>query len=1048
MNNPWQSIMKALFGRCRHLRPRHGRVCVFFMLRWGVTLGLCAAMLVAALLLRLHEAPYRLDRYLPTLQRIASPAGFRVKLQHLVLDYQGSLRLVGTGFEVTDRSGDPMLRADKVGGVLSNHRLFLAQLVFKKIAVEGPTLNVTVEPDRITLGKVAFPLAQNADHKGFDLIAFLNNPPDVPQYALLKTISVTGLNATVDIAQPKLKGRWLVQDADVFFSKYFRHGEHMTTTATVRTPEGQPSAIVGSIIHGTQADEAFVRLRFDNANMSLFDPLIPQKVRDILQAPASVELRAKLQENNHFESPQFTFHFDAGRINLPQLYSRPHLFREANLTGSFDQKDGNTLNISRFDLLDQNDMRLLLHGTISGLQKGGDLACDLQAEIEPTTLDTLENYLPDVVMEPTTAWIHHAVATAQTHVNNISLAFKGRIADLPFIDGAQADSKALIQLRFSFADMDATPLPSLPTMHGLKGDFVMHDNAIHIAVTDGTVGKQKIGKADVSIVNMMIHHQEAYLKINTSVSGPTADALAMVGSLAELKPGDIPHVDGTQVSTVYVGVPLEHEASLPEIDLKVSSSLAGINVMVPGLDMPFKSGLGAVVATNSHLAFKAQGTLGDYATNLLWQEDMQHFGKKTEVAGTVTLSADQFNHFLEPAGISVPNKDVAAQVDVQRTPAGFKYILDADLSPNTINWAELNWHKPVGKPARLASSGSFNPDTGLVDVQAAKLKAADADISGHVQLNTRKAWQSLDAAFPRFVLGRTHARVQVHQQKITIKGKSLDLSTMGQGKNSHDEDNFPKTASLDVLLGRLILPDGPISALTLNLERQNGDWTDGTIRGATAHGKLALDIRTADDGGAPLLTMTATDAGEALHNLGFYPDLRKGTMAVSMRLTKQYGPLAFDGQGSLRINQVYLIKAPVLARLLSLLSLEQLLKTGKGIYFDAVEVPIDIRNQVMHISRAEMTGPSLGLTGKGTIDLKKRAIKMDGTLVPVEGLNRMVGNIPLVGPLITGSQGALLAADFKVGGTIEKPDVSVNPLSLVTPGLLKDLFGALFNSKK
>jgi hypothetical protein len=75
-------------------------------------------------------------------------------------------------------------------------------------------------------------------------------------------------------------------------------------------------------------------------------------------------------------------------------------------------------------------------------------------------------------------------------------------------------------------------------------------------------------------------------------------------------------------------------------------------------------------------------------------------------------------------------------------------------------------------------------------------------------------------------------------------------------------------------------------------------------------------------------------------------------------------------------------------------------------------------------------------------------LDIEGSLIPVQGLNKIVSKIPIVGHIITGSQDGVLVADFKVRGDYDDPDVSVNPLSVVTPGLLKDIFGAITGKKK
>ncbi len=68
---------------------------------------------------------------------------------------------------------------------------------------------------------------------------------------------------------------------------------------------------------------------------------------------------------------------------------------------------------------------------------------------------------------------------------------------------------------------------------------------------------------------------------------------------------------------------------------------------------------------------------------------------------------------------------------------------------------------------------------------------------------------------------------------------------------------------------------------------------------------------------------------------------------------------------------------------------------------------------------------------------------MNGTFVPLYGLNNVVAQVPLFGPLLAGGHNeGLFAVNFRVAGRLASPDVSVNPLSAVAPGFLRKLFSA------
>ena len=96
----------------------------------------------------------------------------------------------------------------------------------------------------------------------------------------------------------------------------------------------------------------------------------------------------------------------------------------------------------------------------------------------------------------------------------------------------------------------------------------------------------------------------------------------------------------------------------------------------------------------------------------------------------------------------------------------------------------------------------------------------------------------------------------------------------------------------------------------------------------------------------------------------------------------------------------------------------------------------------------EAFGSSVGLTFKGVLDFEKDIAELDGTLVPAYILNSIWGKIPILGQLLTGEEkgGGMFAATFHASGPISHPDVSINPLAALTPGVLRNLFG-IFGSE-
>ncbi|WP_290483623.1 hypothetical protein, partial [Hyphomonas sp. UBA3601] len=85
-------------------------------------------------------------------------------------------------------------------------------------------------------------------------------------------------------------------------------------------------------------------------------------------------------------------------------------------------------------------------------------------------------------------------------------------------------------------------------------------------------------------------------------------------------------------------------------------------------------------------------------------------------------------------------------------------------------------------------------------------------------------------------------------------------------------------------------------------------------------------------------------------------------------------------------------------------------------------------------------GPALGLTANGYLGADSE-ISVDGVLVPSFGMNSALGGIPIIGDLVVGRDGeGIFSLTYSIRGSLEKANVSVNPLSALAPGVIRRIF--------
>jgi hypothetical protein len=106
-----------------------------------------------------------------------------------------------------------------------------------------------------------------------------------------------------------------------------------------------------------------------------------------------------------------------------------------------------------------------------------------------------------------------------------------------------------------------------------------------------------------------------------------------------------------------------------------------------------------------------------------------------------------------------------------------------------------------------------------------------------------------------------------------------------------------------------------------------------------------------------------------------------------------------------------------------------------------MRVPFSVGYGQFVMSDSQLRGPMLGASIRGKVDYKMRRVNLGGTYVPLQGLNSALCEIPLFGAIITGPKcEGISGMTFAIQGSMDRPDVIVNPLSMLAPGIFRDIF--------
>jgi hypothetical protein len=125
-----------------------------------------------------------------------------------------------------------------------------------------------------------------------------------------------------------------------------------------------------------------------------------------------------------------------------------------------------------------------------------------------------------------------------------------------------------------------------------------------------------------------------------------------------------------------------------------------------------------------------------------------------------------------------------------------------------------------------------------------------------------------------------------------------------------------------------------------------------------------------------------------------------------------------------------------MAELLNAISVVGLLEqlSGDGINLGTVDARFVLGPERVTLIEGTAVGPAIGVSMSGIYDIPSRSLDMEGVVSPLYIVNGLAG--ALFAPRGEG----LFGFSYRLSGTAARPDVSVNPLSILTPGIFRDIF--------
>jgi hypothetical protein len=349
-------------------------------------------------------------------------------------------------------------------------------------------------------------------------------------------------------------------------------------------------------------------------------------------------------------------------------------------------------------------------------------------------------------------------------------------------------------------------------------------------------------------------------------------------------------------------------------------------------------------------------------------------------------------------------------------------------------------------------------DNKLVRVQGLDLRAGGAIAKGDIDFLPGGGVKKV--LFRQLQLGSTDVSLEAttlgkEGYDLRVTGRTLDASSLFKDDghvNTDAEAAKPVTPlRANITVGRVLtVKDKQLDNVRVTLSRNMWGRLDQLQVDAVA-GSKPLSLQWQPVAGGHSLKFEADNAGQALSALNISSSIRNGKLTVVGQPRKQGGGPR-DLAGNATLENFKLNDAPVLAKLLNALSLSGIvsLLNGEGLTFKKAHVnftwtdrgqPQQTQNvRLLHLGDGQTSGASLGLTFEGNIDQWHNTYDMKGTIIPVSDINKLFSIIPIIGPVLTANGEGLIAATYTITGPKSQPEVMVNPLSVLAPGILRKVF--------
>ncbi len=1056
---------------------------ILFLLFWGY------------LIFRLSHGPMEVGFLTKRIERAvnAEQHDFRFSAGTTVLTWGGrghpfmfEMRHV----QVTRADGTPVLSVERIGVRLSKRHLLFGALVPRVIRVYGPALRIVRDaaghfalnvgdadaddrPPAAASGQKTPPPALADTPEAVDVLrSFLAQIRNDSRSTFLGGLDEVRVTDAALLYQDKALGvSWKSGDTDIDFRRAGRGLEVGVLAAIGRVP-ATAALVRGDFLYDWTTRRAEGTVAFSGLDPALLAQKSPElKMFSGAAVPLSGRVFVALDRNFIPQGGRFAFSSGAGKFSLAGFFPAPVPVESARLYGTFDTAAGD-LTVRSFSA-NLGGPRVTGSGTVtpfkddSGGANGYDIVAD--AVLRDMPLDSLKTYWPPPLAADARGWVTGHLSGGMATQATLHLALRAPVRvclrrGAPPWEGLNMPVVKRVGGRIAFHGITVDYFPPLMPVKKVRGAATYDSNSFDLDISGGALGDMRVTHSKIAITGLDAATDTRHSKIDISVAlkGPLGTALKVLESKPLGYPQklglDTKNAAGDAAVDVDFKFPLYNALKLDDVAVTAKAALDNILLKDVAAGMPLSGGPVALTLGQGALDISGKGVLGTMPVTFDWKKNFLPGAPfDREIRASLPLDDPSMARLGVPAFLQVTGDIPATLTYTEKKTGTAALVFNGDITAAGFTVPAAGYTKQPGVGGTLGMTMEFKNGV-LQDINDLNLETDKAQVNGDLTFAPDGKTLS-SAALPQVKMGKTDVAVDLDRiagaYDVSITGPSFDASRILSDGVAPKSDAAAAEETPPVNLAMKVVTlytgnGGAIGNLSLSMRRNAWGRIDSATATGTAGGKpLKLSYLPGLKGHA--LHFVADNAGAALSAIGISDGVRGGRLVVSGSPDAN-DPGRRDMHGTVYMMNFSLVNVPVLGRLLNALSLSGFMEllNGKGIAFhkmrcdfwwkDKGEPQTQKNIRLITIRHGETSGASLGLTFKGVIDDWNNTVDMSGTIIPVSDINKLVSVIPIVGNILTGGGHGIFAATYTVKGSKADPDVTVNPLSVLAPGILRRLF--------